>query len=368
MIKLKTIKLQNFQKHKNLTIDFNEDINLITGLSNKGKSCIRRAIDWVIFCLNISEKDLRKEGSKITKVTLLFNNEVEVEKVRSSSINRYILRKPDEEEQIFDSFGKTTPEEISNCIGMSQIDIEKESLNLNIAEQLTLPFLLDKSPSFRAKLFNKLTGNELLDILFKTCNRESLRIGRELKTTEELIVKQENDVVEYSELYKNNKKKLASVTAKFSSLKEKDDLSEKLNNIALDLVEKNVDIKYVDTKLASINIINEETICNLQKKAEIYTQYTKINDNLQQINSDLKDIKLKSISDINFDTLRKKCDTLSKLGMIDAKNCSNNREYDCLEENIVDVINTIDYDKVALKELWSKCDTCPLCKGKVNHE
>ena len=105
MLKLKFITLNNFQAHKKLTIDFNDKVNTITGLSNAGKSCIRRAIDWVCFCLSISEKDLRKEGTKSTSVIIGFNNDVEIEKVRSNSINRYILRKPDEEEQTFDSFG-----------------------------------------------------------------------------------------------------------------------------------------------------------------------------------------------------------------------------------------------------------------------
>ena len=367
MIKLKTIKLQNFQKHKNLTIDFEDDINLITGLSNKGKSCVRRAIDWVIFCLNISEKDLRKEGTKTTTVTLTFNNDVEVEKTRSASINRYVLRK-DNEEQVFDSFGKETPEEIRNAIGMSEIDIEKESINLNIAEQLTLPFLLDKSPSFRAKLFNKLTGNELLDTLFKKCNKESLRIGRELKSTEELLVKQENDVVEYSETYRNDKKTLESVTSQFEIVKKKSDLLDKIVRIESAISNNALDIKIVKDELSAISIIDEESVSKLQEKVQKYTRFAEINTNIQNFNKELSSIELKSVPDIDCTDLLEKAERLDKLKYILNTYRANTDEYDILKENIIDVINTIDYDRMELEGLWKKCDTCPLCKGKVNHE
>jgi len=369
MKKLKMIKLENFQKHKELTIDFNKDINLITGLSNKGKSCIRRAIDWVIFCLSISEKDLRKEGSKVTTVTLLFNDDIEVEKVRSTSINRYVLRIPDEAEQIFDSFGKTTPEEVRNAIGMSQIDIEAESLNLNISEQLTLPFLLDKSPSFRAKLFNKLTGNELLDSLFKKCNKESLRIGRDIKSTEELLHKQEDDVFEYSNKYKVYKNKLACVQSDFAVLKEKAKLNEKLNNIAISLKEKSVELYDINMKLSSIKTINEETIYNLRKKCVEFSQYSEIWDKLSDNDSNLQKIsKIKiSLPVINFDDLRKRLTMFENMKMLLKRIESNNKQLTELEVDIFDSLESVEGHENTLKEVWKNCDTCPLCKGKLNH-
>lgn len=369
MIKLTKVVLINFQKHKKLTVDFNDNVNVITGLSNKGKSCIRRAIDWVIFCLSITEKDLRKEGSKITQVILSFNNGVVIEKVRSVSINRYILRKPNTKEQTFDSFGKEAPEEVRNAIGMSAIEVEKESLNLNIAEQLTLPFLLDKPPSFRAKLFNKLTGNELIDSLFKKCNRESLRIGRDLKTTEELIIKQENDVVEYSERYSKDKKKLVSVQERFTSLKKKSDTVDQLKTLSIDLESNTKNVKCTNDELSKIKIVDEKTIKELRKKADNHSLYSEVYSKLLTINKAIKELSLVKIPvpTVNFADLRRSVEKFESL-----KDTSKRIEKNIEDERIVNlnIKNNDEYkttNEKELKELWEKCDTCPLCKGKIKH-
>jgi len=44
MIHIKSIVLNNFQKHKDLSITFDKSVNIIAGQSQSGKSCLRRAI------------------------------------------------------------------------------------------------------------------------------------------------------------------------------------------------------------------------------------------------------------------------------------------------------------------------------------
>ena len=370
MLKIKTLILKNFQKHKDLTVDFNEEVNIITGLSNAGKSCIRRALGWVLFAENISENDLRKEGTKQTTVTVVFNNDVEVEKVRSASINRYILRRPNEDEQVFDKFGKEVPEEIRITINMNQITIENDSINLNIAQQLTMPFLLDQPASFRAKLFNKLTGNELLDALFKKCNKESLRISRELKETESNLEKQEDNLVSYSEQYKIDKKKLDSVKKKHSELKENISIHEKLNDLARELCNNDTDQDEVQKKLNSIVIVNDNSISDLRKKCEEYETLIDLNNKIEENEKALRKILEENVKIplINFDDLKKRVELLEKLEDISNNFDKNDSDNTINKTSLSDCKLNVVEKETELKEVWKKCDQCPLCKGKIKHD
>lgn len=187
-MKIKKIILKNFQCHSDLEIDLDSNVNIISGRSDAGKSSIRRAVEFCL--LNNVCSGLRKHDTKSTSVVLVFENGVEVERVRSASINRYILRN-DGEEKVFDTVGRSVPEEISTLIGIEPIEVEGEKIYLNSYPQISLPFLYDKSPVQRMKIFNKLTGNEVLNTLFVNFNKNILRIGRDVKTKKEIIEKQE---------------------------------------------------------------------------------------------------------------------------------------------------------------------------------
>ena len=175
---IKSLKLNNFQKHSDLQINFVNGVNVLYGASDIGKSCIRRAIEWVV--QNESIDGVRKTGTKKTTVTITLDNNIEVERVRSTSINRYIIRKG-KDEQVYDAIGKSIPDEVKEVLTIYPIDIDGEQIYLNSQPQIGLPFLFDKSPAFRMKLFNKLTGNDVLDRLFSEFNKDILRIKRNLK-------------------------------------------------------------------------------------------------------------------------------------------------------------------------------------------
>ena len=87
---IKSIILNNFQAHEYLKLDFSKDLNIITGLSDAGKSCVRRAIGWICFNENISETDYRKEGTSETSVSLILENDFTIERIRTNILNRYI--------------------------------------------------------------------------------------------------------------------------------------------------------------------------------------------------------------------------------------------------------------------------------------
>jgi DNA repair exonuclease SbcCD ATPase subunit len=230
MLYLDKLIMINFQKHDNLTLDFVNGVNVLHGKSRSGKSCIRRAIEWVGYNANIDA--VRKQGTKKTTVTLVFSTGVEVSRIRSESINRYILKK-DGEEKVFDSVGRSIPEEVQQAMQLSPITIDGTDLNINIANQITLPFLLDQSPSFRMKLFNKLTGNDLIDKMLVSLNKDILKYNKHIKTSEENIATYQKDLEE-ANLDKFQIDAIEkSVKSKLQKAKDLDEKIKKLDDIVV---------------------------------------------------------------------------------------------------------------------------------------
>ena len=172
--------LKNFQKHSDLTLDFISGVNVLYGKTEAGKSCIRRAFSWLFFGIPQGNV-IRKENTKKTSVKGILNNGISVERIKSASVNAYILNIPGKKEQRFDSVGRKIPEEIQLALKTSLIEIDKETINLNIADQIALPFLMDESGTFRSKLFNKITGSEITDKVLQDLNKDILKISREEK-------------------------------------------------------------------------------------------------------------------------------------------------------------------------------------------
>jgi exonuclease SbcC len=363
------IQLKNFQKHSFLELDFSKSINIITGLSNVGKSCIRRAIEFVCFGTNISLSDIIKEGESQVSVKIYLDNNITIERLRSSTVNRYILKHNDDE-KVFDSIGKNLPEEIQKVLNLSEIEIEDNKLNLNIASQLVLPFLLDKSATFRAKLFNKLTGNELLDKLFKEFNKESLRFNREIKETEENIVKQEEQLTEYSIEYKNIKNKAIAIREHYNKIKEDVEIYEHLSKLCEELkgIEKLTEIANI--KKSTIKIISDEKIVELKEKAEqlntlnkLYTELTVLNKSLLDTQEKQKSIK---IVDVDFQTLQDKNDNIKHLLQLNTELVDNKKQEINLINKIQETTNNLIKTEEELHNIWQETDTCPLCGLEKN--
>src|SRR3972149_11604604 len=232
---IKSLTLKNFQKHTDLHLEFTNGVNILYGSSDAGKSCIRRAIEWCLF--NETFDGVRKVDTKQTSVNITLHNNSQIERVRSQAINRIILRK-DGKEQIFDSIGKSLPDEIIKEIGIYPLDIDGEQIYLNSQPQIGLPFLFDKSPSFRAKIFNKLTGYEVLDNLFTDLNKSILQTKRTLKEETNKFEEKEIQLKSCKNEYEKAEFKHTKLKTQIQHIKELNEKYSKLLEIK-ELLEKN---------------------------------------------------------------------------------------------------------------------------------
>ena len=172
--------------HENFSCNFNESINVISGASGVGKSWIIRAIKSVLFNRPAIDS-LRRTGSKKSSITLVYSDGVEIERNFSKSINRYTLRIPNHDEKVFDSVGRDVPEEIQQLVSAYPIKIDSSTFYLPLQDQFRNQwFLFDENiaGATKNKLFNLLTGNDVLDNLFKDLNKDILAEGRNIKHLE----------------------------------------------------------------------------------------------------------------------------------------------------------------------------------------
>lgn len=358
------IILKNFQKHSDLTIDLVEGVNIVYGSSDAGKSCIRRALEWVL--LNEKIDGVRKSGTKLTSVRITLHNGAMIEREKSASINRYNLRKTKLDDiMTFDAIGKTIPQEIKDVIGIEPLQIEDEEFYLNSAPQLALPFLFDKSPTWRMKLFNKLTGNDLLDKLFVSFNKELLSINKEIKTIQEALPNQKIELENREIEIEKGTAKQKKITKSLSEIEEKYSNYNKINELVEEFSVNAVHQVRAESALKDIKIPEDIDIKGLSKKIEDFTLLQSLYNALQSTNAkesiqgQLADIRLPETKFI--EETRAKIDLLAKMQEIEDGLEINQKRQSTLTKDLECGILTIQEQEGKYKTLLLEAKICPTC-------
>lgn len=367
---IKSISLQNFQKHENLTLEFTSGVNIISGPSASGKSVVRRAIAWV--CFNENYANLIREGAKKASVILTLDNGIEIERIRSASVNRYCLRIPGKDEEVYDAVSKSVPEPIQEVLKFHLYECDGEKINLNISEQITLPFLFDKSPTFRMKLFNQLTGNAKVDILLKDYNRDILGLNKEIKLREENLLTQENDLKSLQEELKKVTLQNDKIEHLLGNLKTKIERWQKLSQLFDKISNCNLKATEIKEQLKSIKIPVTTTIATIKDKI------TRFNALKTLLNASILNADRKKQVGVELGKISSSCPDLSDLRVKIEKYGKLNKVNDNIGENQHKIVDCKDKLNVhvtflekTVKELADYKATipiCPTCKQVICNE
>jgi exonuclease SbcC len=301
VIKIKKVKISNFQSHENTILDFEDGLNVITGPSDQGKSAIIRAIKWALYNEPRGTEFIRY-GMAGVKVEIEFSNGYRVVRERTKSKNRYIVFTSDGSETVFEGFGNDVPDEVVKAHGMPKVMLDKDYIsNLNISEQIEGPFLLSEPGSIRAKAIGRLTGMHIIDKAIRDCivdirreNQTRERLIKEMKIINKTletygdldILKNKIDSVDNSLTIiaglLNKMSRLDALEKKLSALKEQYRYVERVLGITDRLDEC---AKLLAT--ASEYIVKLKKLENLNRRYEEYTNNVhKITDNLKQNRQD----------------------------------------------------------------------------------
>lgn len=356
--------LDNFQKHSHLELDFSKGVNILYGKTDVGKSCIIRAIRWVNF--NEPTGDIvRKEGTKKTSVKEIFDNDIEIERIKTATTNAYRLTINGETKE-YNAIGKNIPEDILNVTKMLPIEVENNKIILNVSNQLSLPFLLDQSATFRSKLFNKLTGSDKIDQLFQGFNKDILQIGRDKKSEEERLIELKNNLKVVEEEKNTTQKLYKSIKSIYDIIKEKTERYNKLKELSKNLTMTNGQLFETKNKISSIKLIPAELIKSIKQKITSFDNYVSLQKELRKINNELKEatnlLNNIIVPKINTIELRQKIDKLSTLQKLCQKLCSVDKTKKEYITKLAEIIPDLEELENKEKEILKSIEICPFHK------
>ena len=363
---IKSIEIVNFQKHDHLVLEFTDKLNVLYGQSDAGKSCIIRAIKWLFFNQG---KDIRKEGSKKTSVKVVLDNGIIVEKIKSNTINAYILYK-DGEEKRFDAIGKTIPEEIQDALQVRTIDVDGDYINLNIADQIALPFLIGESATFRSKLFNKLTGNNITDQVFQSLNKDILQIGRETKSEEQHLAEQKEKLEEVTIQKKETETLYGNFKNEYNKLKEVYDKFNKMNKCINKMNDVNNNLEDTKTKLETIKTIPEEILTKLNKTVKELEQLVDLEKRIIDLQEKMKTTEERIASvkmpEVDIDILKENYKEFDRLKNLYARIKDNKKIELDINTKIDSCEILIKESEEKYKEVLREIKVCPFFEKECN--
>lgn len=182
---IKQLHIQNFQSHKDTTLDLLNGLNTIIGESDKGKSAVIRSIRWVI--LNDPQgNNMVRQGTNECSVTLTLNDETKITRTKKLSgkkkivsKNTYKIEYPNGDISENENFGVDSIPEVLEACGVSILKIDKDLVEIpNFLFQLDPPFLISSNGSQRSKTIGKLINANLFDSSIRDIKADILDINK----------------------------------------------------------------------------------------------------------------------------------------------------------------------------------------------
>lgn len=120
---LKRITLENFQVHEDTVVSFSPAITTIKGPTDKGKSAVLRALQWV--CRNnLAGDEFVKEGERQATVTLQVcseNKSHTLVRSKGKEGNEYQL-----DDTVYKAFGFSVPSDITSLLEVNEINFQSQ--------------------------------------------------------------------------------------------------------------------------------------------------------------------------------------------------------------------------------------------------
>lgn len=296
---IEKVILENFQSHKNSTIEFDNQLNVIVGPSDSGKTAILRAIKWALYNEPSGDYFIR-EGESESSVTIVFSDATKIKRYRSKSKNIYYLYDSDNNETKFEGFGTNVPQEIIDKTGIKKILLDNDqSRAINLSDQLEGAFLLSEKGSLRANSIGRLVGVNVIDDSLRETLRDIRNLSNDKRHIDSKVIELEAELKEYDYLDKlqitiNQIEKVKNI------ISEKQALRIKLTNLFVKICETTKEkykIEHHISKLKDINLIDymiKDITLNISKYNHLYNR----NNKLLEIYNDKK-INLNIITSLN---------------------------------------------------------------------
>jgi len=184
---IQSIYLRNFESHRSTKLQFGPGINIISGISNHGKSSIIRGLHWIRrnkpsgnSMVSFWNRDKKDSPIKPTFVQITLSNGNEIKRERSSGFNGYVIN-----DSKLEAIGQGVPTEIETAFPIDDV---------NIQYQFDQPFLLSDSSADVARFFNKTIRLDLIDKVQSKAEALRRKTNQEITSSEELSKSLHNQI------------------------------------------------------------------------------------------------------------------------------------------------------------------------------
>lgn len=284
------LTLENFQSHQYTDVNLDPGFNVIVGASDQGKSAIIRGLRWLLFN-EPRGSDFIRAGTSACRVTAIFNDGISLTRERTPSKNRYILRIPDQEEQIFEGFNNQVPLEIIQAHGITKVHLDEDTeAVLNLGTQLEGPFLLSANGAVKAKAIGRISGVHVIDAAQRDTTRDLSKLQQEerqltdsLKTIEEELEKFQ-DLPRLSQTINQIRTKLDQFQARKSQLDRLRKLAERQQQVEHQLnIVSHFLLRTDQTEEATQKLVKLEQAVGRWKYAQnLHHKYLELTDQIAQ--------------------------------------------------------------------------------------
>lgn len=181
---IKSLTLQNFQSHRNSTFNFSKYFNCIQGPGHSGKTSVSRALNLLLY--NQWDKSWVTFGQAHCVVIATLLDGTILTRTKGPKVNLYEITYPDSRYQKFENFGTAVPEEIQKLCKIFVVNLPGgDKVKLNLHSQFDPSFLQSLTSTNKAKLFGKLSGLDILDVVSQKLSLDRKRAKDEANSKEE---------------------------------------------------------------------------------------------------------------------------------------------------------------------------------------
>lgn len=244
---IRSLKLENFQIHEHLFIDFAANVNVIIGSSDTGKSAIIRALRWITENRPLGD-GFKRHGAPFVSASIVLGDGTEITRRSGKSGNLYQLQGPnDPDPEIFEGFNTNVPPEIRNALNLSDV---------NIQNQMDSAFLLSESSAQVSRSLNEAADLSVIDRSNSRIIARLRSLQKELPTAELELTQLEDEAKEF-EWVTEASTLLETINEKQKELTEKETQSQNLKGILNSLSESEIIIKEASRLKEAEEFVNE---------------------------------------------------------------------------------------------------------------
>ncbi|GAB6875606.1 AAA family ATPase [Thermaerobacter litoralis] len=229
-MKIRRIRLQNFQAHEDTSLDLAPGLTVLVGPSDSGKSAVLRALRWVYLNQPAGLEILRAGASQV-RVDVELEDGTRVIRERSSATNRYVIERPGQEPEVIEGFGRDVPAPVLDVLGIRPVHLGGKAIWLGYAGQLEPPFLLSEAGAVQAEAIGRLTGVHVLGQAAVAVRRDEQSAEREGARLGQDIAELEAELAAYADL-PEEEARVRTAEALVAAAQARNDRAERLGRLA----------------------------------------------------------------------------------------------------------------------------------------